>query len=111
MPKLLVLLAFLTLLALEVAFAQGLGIRQLPTKGERGFLGDPQPLPAVVIGGNILRLAPGGVIFDQQNRSIVHATLPPRADVFYTTNANGDIQRMYILTPDESALLDRSPRK
>ena len=104
-------LVFLVLFAFTVgAAAQGLPLRQLPPKGERGRLGDPQPLPVVVVGGKTLRLAPGGLVFDQSNRTIVHASLPPQADVFYTLDSNGDIRRLYILTAQERTALDKSPR-
>ena len=106
MRKPLVLLAFLMFFAGDSVLAQGLAIRQLPAKGQRGQLGDPQPLPIVLVGGKVLRLAPGAVIYDQQNRSIVHGNLPPMADVFYTTDAAGNIQRLYVLTPDESVALN-----
>jgi hypothetical protein len=109
MHKLLVSIAFLLLVSAGAALAQG--VRQLPMKGERGQLGDPQPLPMVLVNGKSLRLAPGGIVFDRHNRTVVHASLPAKADVFFTKDMNGDIQRMYILTPDESTLLDQSPRK
>ena len=111
MRKSLVLLAFLAVALIGAAYAQGVAFRQLPAKGERGRTGMPQPLPLVQVGGKTLRLAPGGLIFDRQNRTIVHASLPPQADVFYTTDMNGDIQRLYILTPEEGTALDRAPRK
>jgi hypothetical protein len=110
MPKCLLFLIFLVLGAQSVA-AQGLAFRQLPPKGDRGALGANQPLPQVIISGKVLRLSPGAVIYDQQNRMIVHANLPAQGNVFYTKDMNGDIQRMYILTAQESELLDRNPRK
>ena len=90
--------------------AQSLQLRFLPEKGERGRLGEAQALPLVKIGSRVLRLAPGGLIFDQSNRTIVHASLPPGADVLYTRDQNGDIQRMYILTAQERAALDQRRR-
>ena len=105
-------LVFLMLLAFAAtAAAQGLPIRQLPPKGERGKLGDRQPMPVVIVSGKALRLAPGGLVFDQHNRTIVHAGLPSQGEVFYTKDMNGDIQRMYILTDQERDLLDQRPRK
>ena len=65
----------------------------------------------VQIGREVLRVAPGGVIYDQSNRAILHSTLPAEGDVWYTTDANGEVQRLYILTPAEQAMLDRSPRR
>jgi hypothetical protein len=104
------LLLFIFSLALcGVGHAQSL--RTLPQQGERGTLGDTQPLPQVQIGSRLLHLAPGAVIYDQQNRSIVPAQLPIDADIFYTKDANGDVQRIYILTEQEKAGLDRARRR
>jgi hypothetical protein len=75
--------------------------RQLPVNGKRGVTGAQLPLPQVVIGRNTLQLAPGGLIFDSNNRTIVHASLPAGADVWYQLNSIGQIQRMYILRPNE----------
>jgi hypothetical protein len=85
--------------------------RLLPANGERGRTGESQPLPNVKIGRAVLRLAPGGVIYDQQNRSIVHANLPPNVDVLYTRNQGGEIQRMYILNDVDKASLEQAGRR
>ena len=112
MRKPLLLLSFcLALQSFAAAHAQLLQQRPLPANGERGRIGAPQPLPLVQIGNRVLRLAPGGVIYDQQNRSIVHAHLPAGADVFYTRDVNGEMQRIYILTPDEQSRLTRAGKR
>jgi hypothetical protein len=82
--------------------------RQLPANGKRGVTGNPLPLPEVAMGRTKLNLAPGGVIYDTNNRTIVHASLPPGADVWYQLNSGGQIQRIYILRPDEQARLDQA---
>jgi hypothetical protein len=87
------------------ASGQFISQRVLPEKGERGRLGEPQPLPMVKIGNRVLRLAPGAVLFDQQNRSIVHAHLPEGADVYFTKDLSGNVLRVYILTEQERARL------
>jgi hypothetical protein len=99
---LLILYACLT----SSAYAQ-LVQRHLPANGERARTGAAQPLPLVQVGGKVLRLAPGGVIFDQQNRTVVHAHLPAGADVLYTKDSNGDVHRIYVLTSEEQARLAR----
>ena len=91
--------------------AQLIQQRALPANGERGRLGDPHSLPLVQIGSRVLRLAPGGVIYDQANRSITHGNLPPSAHVLYTQDQNGDIQRLYVLTDDERIRLDEARRR
>lgn len=105
---------FLALLGLTLAAgapAQVVQQRPLPSQGKRGELGAPLPLPMVQIGREVLRLAPGGVIYDQSNRTILHSALPPEAAVLYTTDGKGDLQRLYILTPAEQAMLDRSRKR
>ncbi len=82
-------------------------LRTLPANVKRGTVGEPQQLPLVEINSKVVRLAPGGVIYDQNNRSIVHGALPPGADIAYTVDMNGDIARIYILTPAERELLNR----
>ena len=86
-------------------------MRFLPP-GERGVTGENLPLPHVKIDKRVLRLAPGGVIFDRNNRTIVHQHLPAGADVLYTRDQAGDVMRIYLLTDDEKARLAlRTPVK
>jgi len=96
---------WLWILALAVAvvttgYAQSL--RQLPANGKLGELtGQQQPYPLLQIDNNVLRLAPGGRIYDQHNRTIVHGALPGSATVLFVQDMNGDISRVYILRADE----------
>ncbi len=83
-------------------------IRQLPVDGKRGVTGNQQPLPQVMIGRTLFQLAPGGLIFDTYNRTIVHMSLPVGADVWYQLNSSGQIRRIYILRPDEQARLNQA---
>ena len=88
----------------QTSYAQ---LRTLPANAKRATVGQPQALPNVELDGKILRLAPGGVIYDQNNRSIVHGALPPGADVAFTIDTNGDVARIYILTPFEQAQFNK----
>ena len=85
-------------------------IRQLPVNGKRGSTGDKLPLPQLVIGRQTLALAPGGLIYDTNNRTIVHGALPADADVWYQLNNSGQVQRIYILRPEEQARLGREKK-
>ena len=67
-------------------------------------------MPVVIINGEAVKLGPGGIIFDADNRTILHQSLPTSADVLFQLDINGDIQRMYILTPEERARLDQIKR-
>ena len=100
MLKLLQLLLVVSLLFATTGYAQ---LRSIPANAKRATVGQPQALPFVELSGKTVKLAPGGVIYDQDNRTIVHGALPPRADVAVTTDMNGDIARIYILTPQEQA--------
>jgi len=87
--------------AVNTAQAQ---MRAIPANAKRAVVGQEQyPLPYINIGGHRLKLAPGGVIYDQNNRTIIHAALPPGADVAVVPDMNGDVGRIYILTPQEQA--------
>lgn len=105
MRYLLLLLTVASLLLAETGYAQ---LRTLPAAAKRATVGDtPHVLPYVELGGKVVRLAPGGVIYDQNNRTIVHGALPAGATVAFTTDMRGDIARIYILTPQEQARLDQ----
>jgi hypothetical protein len=78
--------------------AQFLSQRPLPAQGERGRVGDPQPLPNIKIGSRVMQLAPGAVIYDQQNRSIVQSSLPPGVEVYYTKDKVVNVTRVFNLT-------------
>ena len=83
--------------------------RHLPPRGEVGTLtADPSlPLPFVRIDNRVFRLAPGAVIVDTGNLSIVHGQIPARATVLVEFASGGDIQRIFMLTPEELARLRR----
>ena len=103
------------------AFALGLALavpgyaqlsRALPANGKLGELaGQRHPLPLVQIDQALIRLAPGGRIIDQDNRSIVHGSLPTSAQVLYVLDANGEISRIVILTPEELASIQQAGRR
>src|SRR5688572_9641302 len=87
------------------AAAQFISQRFLPPNGERGKLGAAQVFPAVRIGNNLLLMTPSARIYDIDNRTIVHAQLPPGSEIFYSRDQAGYIQRIYILTDQELAIL------
>ncbi len=78
-------------------------LRTLPQNAKFARIGDAQPLPFIQLNGNIVRLSPGSVIYDENNRSVVHGALPPGARVAFTLDLSGDIARIYILTAQEQA--------
>jgi len=107
MRKILLLLILSVLGWVQVSHAQ---LRQLPVNGKRGVTGNPLQLPLVTVGKETRNLAPGSLIFDTHNRTIVHGSLPVGADIWYQVNSNGQIQRIYILRPEEQARLDQAQK-
>jgi len=92
----------LVLAAACVATSHAQFSRQLPVNGKLGELvGQQHPLPLIEIDKKVLRLAPGGRIYDQHNRMILHSHLPEKAHVLFVLDMNGDIARAYILRPEE----------
>ena len=94
--------AVLALALAFVAFAHAQLVRQFPPGAKLAeMVGQKQPFPLLELDDKVLRLAPGGRIFDEHNRIILHSYLPREAHVLYTVDANGDVARVYILRPDE----------
>jgi len=82
--------------------------RLLPANGKLGQAYGQQQYPLVQINKDVLRLAPGGVILDQNNRFIVHGALPAQAAVLYVVDNRGEISRIILLTPEEQARLEQA---
>lgn len=86
--------------------------RLLPANGQLGVLaGQQQAYPLIQINRKVLRLAPGGLIFDENNRTILHNYLPPDATVLYVQDAHGEVSRIIILTPQELARLEQARQR
>lgn len=83
--------------------------RTLPAKAKRAVLSGYQN-PFVMLGKERRRLAPGAVIFDTNNRTIVRGALPAEADVVFTTDHAGAVLRIYLLTAQERQMLDQARR-
>ncbi len=106
MRKLLLLLSLVVSIA--ISFASYAQLRTLPVNAKRTTVGQQQfELPYVELGAKKLKLAPGAVIYDAENRTLVHGALPQGADVVFTTDMQGDIARIYILTPFEQKQLKK----
>ena len=93
-------------LAAALAFAQASPAqlqRFLPSQGQLGELSgqQQQPYPLLQIDNKVVRLAPGGRIYDQHNRIIVHGALPDSASVLFVPDMHGDIARLFMLLPAE----------
>ena len=84
--------------------------RQLPQDGK--YVKQAQfNYPFVKLGKQILRLAVGGKIYNEQNLIIVPNAAPGSADVFYRVDFNGEISQIWILTPAESKAAAAAAKK
>jgi len=99
-------LATMVLVDTSPAWAQ---FRALPANAKRAVLSAYQN-PFVMLGNERRRLAPGVVIFDTNNRTIVRGALPAKADVLFTTDNTGLVLRIYLLTAQERQKLDQARR-
>jgi hypothetical protein len=80
--------------------------RLLPANGKLGeVVGQQHPFPLIELNKKVVRLAPGALIYDRENRTILHNQVPPSAAVLFVEDNAGQIVRMYILRPDELARL------
>ena len=101
-----VLIALLVLALSVLGSAAHAQFRALPQNAQRGTVNDNQ-WPLIQIGWTVFRMAPGAVIWDQNNRTITPNFLPAGADIVFTLNPSGDIARIYVLTPQEQEALNR----
>ena len=104
--------AWAGLLALALALAASSHAqlqRQLPANGKLGqLIGQQHPFPLVQINNQVLRLAPGGRIYDVHNRTILHGFLPEHAHVLFVQDISGDVALIYLLRPEELLLLQNA---
>ncbi len=92
-------------LAAGAAHAQN---RPIPADAKRGEIRHLQEM-LVAINGERMRLAPGAQIRDATNLIVLPTALPRDALVKYLRDAQGDVTRVWILTPQEAAQPD--PRR
>ena len=89
-----------TLLLAAPALAQP---RSFPEDAQRGYIQHAQEM-TVTLNGNQATLAPGAVIRDRKNLIIVPAALPSDgAWAGYVLDRNGQIFRVWLLTPEEQS--------
>jgi len=75
----------------------------IPQDSRRGYIRHVQEM-AVTMDDKAMQLAAGAVIRDQQNLIIVPVTIPREgAWAAYKLNSDGQIFRVWLLTPDELA--------
>ncbi|MGQ0579536.1 MAG: hypothetical protein ACT4PQ_11595 [Betaproteobacteria bacterium] len=96
-------LRFLLAMIAATAMSPVFSARNFPETAVRDEI-KSHNFPYVKIGARTLRLAPGGRIFNQQNLIIMPASLQAQtAQIMYTTDMNGELSRVWLLTAEEAA--------
>lgn len=81
--------------------APGAAARTLPADAK--FAANAEfSYPYVTANKQTLRLAVGVRIYNQHNLIVMPGTVPPKANVLFKTDVNGDVSRVWILTDDEA---------
>jgi hypothetical protein len=88
------------LMALLVAASAWAQLRTIPTSAERGVMSHVSGM-LVSLNGERVQLATGAQIRDPSNRIIL-----PESRVKYTLDLQGQVHRVWILTPAEAAQPD-----
>jgi hypothetical protein len=93
------------LLALQVALFAATSWAQFRTIPKEALRGELTHVTQniVTINGQQMRLAPGAQIHAQNNLTIVPSEIPRDSLVEYTLDRNGDLFKVWILTPSEAA--------
>lgn len=99
-----ILMALLAASLAVAAWAQSLP-RTIPKEARRGELTHVMQ-NVVSVDGQRMRLAPGALIYAQNNLTIVPTQVPRNSLVEYTLDRNGDLFKVWILTRDEAARLN-----
>ena len=83
-------------------------LRSIPAAAQRATLSHVQGM-TVEIDGKRVELAAGAQIRDGENRILVPTAVPPGVRIKYLADAQGQVARIWILSPQEAAQPD--PKK
>jgi hypothetical protein len=85
--------------------------RPFPQTAKRGTM-SPSPHPTILIDGEMRRMTAGGRIWNQNNLIQMPATVAPGTyTINYTETLQGEIDRIWILTPQEAEKAAPAPRR
>jgi hypothetical protein len=87
------------------AFGQ---LRTIPQDAKRGQMSHLQDM-VVAIDGKPVRLSPGAQIRDPDNRLVLPVSLPANSEVRYVADESGAVHRVWILTTQEKAQVQKKP--
>jgi len=98
----------LTLLSTLMAGAAQAQLRTIPADAKRGTMSHVQGM-TVELDGKKTELAAGAQIRDANNMIVLPATLPSGSRIKFMPDAQGQVWRVWILSPQEAAQPD--PKK
>lgn len=84
--------------------------RTLPEAGQLAQVAEFY-YPQVRIGSTVYRLSPGAKIFDEWNRVVMPPRLPAGAKALFLLDGNGEIARVWLLTPEELAAAEQREKQ
>ncbi len=85
-----------------VACAAQAQLRTIPAEAKRATMSHVHGM-TVEIDGKLTQLAPGAQIRDGGNRIVVPMAVPPGVRIKYLPDAQGQVARIWILSPQEEA--------
>jgi hypothetical protein len=94
--------------ALVLSFTALAQFRTITPEAKRGVMSHVQVM-TVLLNGTQVQLAPGAQIRDDKNMAIIPMAIPPGVLVKYLLDAQGQVSRVWILSPQEAAQPD--PKK
>ena len=97
--------ALLLAVALSVTANAAAQLRSIPADAKRAEL-RPVRDRVVELDGRRATLAPGAQIRDTANRIVLPGSLPESSLVKYDVDDDGNVKRVWILTPQEAAARD-----
>ncbi len=87
------------------AMAAQAQFRTITPEAKRGVMSHVQVM-TVLLNGTQVQLAPGAQIRDDRNMLVVPTAIPPGVLVKYLLDGQGQVTRVWILSPQEAAQPD-----
>ncbi|GAB7128512.1 hypothetical protein JCM19000A_30190 [Silvimonas sp. JCM 19000] len=97
-------LALLLLLSTLLLSSFSFAARVLPANGKLGVL-DHYQLNAVSIDGSAQPVAAAIRVYGTNNLLLAPQQVPDNSNIWYTTEANGNVWKIWLLSDDELALI------
>ncbi|HEY8068954.1 MAG TPA: hypothetical protein VIF38_08670 [Burkholderiales bacterium] len=91
--------------ALAPSFPAQAQFRTITPEAKRGVMSHVQVM-TVLLDGTQVQLAPGAQIRDDRNMLIIPTAMPPGVLVKYLLDGQGQVTRVWILSPQEAAQPD-----